>query len=500
MLNGMTAGQDLRLGGAGLDNGRGQRVYEAFASLVCAPKISSSHLGRSGGASVSAPYRSAKSGEKTVTNMHKRAIGITFGTFFLLSCGAGSEVPDPSTALSEQPPEPVQLKLPQGFVATVFAEETFQNARHVAVNDNGDVYVKFRATKDKNGPGILALRDTDGDGQADVRESFSDFYGTGMALHNGFLYASSERAVYRYALESGELVPRSQPETIVSELPEQNAHKAKALAFDGQGHLYVNVGAPSNGCMEKARTAGSKGLDPCPQTEWQASVWRFRADQVGQTQRESGHRYAQGTRNMVALEWNTTVDSLFGVQHGRDQLNTLWPDHYDEAQNAELPAEEFFQISDGDDFGWPYCYYDHLQGKKLLAPEYGGDGHTEGRCGETKDPFLAFPAHLAPNDLIFYTGDQFPAHYRNGAFVAFRGSWNRAPLPQKGYFIAFVPFQDGQPSGDWTVFADGFSGLEEVAAPGDAAHRPCGLAQGPDGSLYVTETTKGTIWRISYTG
>ena len=435
-----------------------------------------------------------------MTNMYKRVIGITLGTVFLLSCGADSDAPDSPTPAPQEKPDPVQLKLPEGFVATVFAEETFPNARHVAVNDNGDVYVKFRANKEETAPGILALRDTDGDGRADVREGFADFYGTGMAIHDGFLYASSERAIYRYALEAGELVPRSQPETIVSELPEQNAHNAKAFTFDSQGNLYVNVGAPSNACMEKSRTAGSKGLDPCPQTEWQASVWRFRADQVGQTQRQSGHRYAQGTRNMVALEWNTTVDSLFGVQHGRDQLNTLWPDHYDDAQNAELPAEEFFQMADGDDFGWPYCYYDPSQGKKLLSPEYGGDGREEGRCLDKKKPILSFPAHIAPNDLIFYTGDQFPEQYRNGAFVVFRGSWNRAPLPQKGYFIAFVPFQDGEPSGEWTVFADGFSGLPEVTSPGDAAHRPCGVAQGPDGSLYVTETTRGTIWRISYTG
>src|SRR5690606_30699577 len=113
-------------------------------------------------------------------------------------------------------------------------------------------------------------------------------------------------------------------------------------------------------------------------------------------------------------------------------------------------------------------------------------------------PVQAFPAHMAPNGLLFYTGNQFPEKYRNGAFIAFHGSWNRTPLPQKGYFVAFMPFAGGKPSGPWEIFADGFAGTEAVTAPGRAQYRPCGLAQGPDGSIYVTDDAKGTIWKISY--
>jgi len=113
---------------------------------------------------------------------------------------------------------------------------------------------------------------------------------------------------------------------------------------------------------------------------------------------------------------------------------------------------------------------------------------------------MSFPAHTAPNDLLFYTGDQFPERYRNGAFIAFHGSWNRAPLQQEGYYVIFVPMKDGLPSGDWEVFADGFSGLETVMNPGDAEHRPVGLALGPDGSLYISDSRMGTVWRVLYTG
>ena len=105
---------------------------------------------------------------------------------------------------------------------------------------------------------------------------------------------------------------------------------------------------------------------------------------------------------------------------------------------------------------------------------------------------------MAPNGLLFYTGNMFSERYKHGTFVAFHGSWNRSPKKQAGYFVAFVPFKNGKPSGDWEVFADGFSGVDTVISPREAQHRPCGLAQGPDGSLYVTDDVKGTIYRISY--
>ena len=156
-----------------------------------------------------------------------------------------------------------------------------------------------------------------------------------------------------------------------------------------------------------------------------------------------------------------------------------------------------YELKQGDNAGWPYIYYDQIQHKKILAPEYGGDGKKEGPSGII-EPTVAFPGHMAPNGLLFYTGNMFPEKYKNGAFVAFHGSWNRAPEPQKGYFVAFVPFKDGKPSGDWEIFADNFAGGPDFVSPGKAKHRPCGLAQGPDGALYVSDDQGGTIYKITY--
>lgn len=402
---------------------------------------------------------------------------------------------DPDLPLKD--PDNGALVLPDGFGALVVVENTGK-ARHIAVKDNGDLYVKLRSPDD-DGFGIIALRDTDSDGRYDLKEGFADYGGTGIEFYNGYLYASSDTSVYRYPMNEESLLPTGPAEKIVTGLIDQNQHQAKPLAFDNNGQLYLHTGAPSNACMEKTRTPGSPGLDPCPQLEWHAGVWRFDAEKPMQ-HRTQGYHYATGIRHQVGLAWNPVSNDLYGVQHGRDQLDQFWSEYYTAEQNAELPSEEFLRIKDGDDYGWPYCYHDRFQGKKLLAPEYGGDGKITGRCEGVKQPIMAFPAHLAPNDILFYTGDQFPERYKNGAFIAFHGSWNRAPLEQEGYYVVFVPFHDGMPSGEWEVFADGFAGVEKVQSPRDARHRPMGLAQGPDGSLFISDSVTGKIWRVMYYG
>jgi glucose/arabinose dehydrogenase len=202
-------------------------------------------------------------------------------------------------------------------------------------------------------------------------------------------------------------------------------------------------------------------------------------------------------RNVVGLDWNTQDNQLFVMMHGRDQLHDLFPKLYTTKQNAELPAECLYRLKKGDNAGWPYIYYDQQQHKKILAPEYGGDGKKTGGLNAI-DPEAAYPGHLAPNGLLFYTGTMFPEKYRNGAFIAFHGSWNRAPEPQAGYFVVFQPFKNGKADGKWEVFAEGFAGTAEQTASGKAEHRPCGLAQGPDGALYVTDDSKGAIYKITY--
>ena len=430
-----------------------------------------------------------------------------FLSMALLFAGCGDPAADSERSQANSgfncAPDNGGITLPDGFCATLVADSVGR-ARHLDVAPNGDIYLKTRS----EAGGIAALRDTTGDDRADVIERFSDMtepgegilWETGMAVHDGYIWASNTEAVYRWPMpEDGALVPEGDPEIVVSGFPEQDPHDSKSIAFDESGHLYVNVGAPSNNCQEESRTPGSPGLDPCPQLERHAGIWRFDADSLGQTQ-QGGTHYATGIRNVVGLDWNATGDALYVAQHGRDMLNTLWPDLYTEEENAELPAEEILRLTEGANAGWPYCYYDWRQDEKVLAPEYGGDGEEVGRCSQYLDPVVAFPGHWAPNDLHFYRGEQFPERFRGGAFVAFHGSWNRAPLPQEGYKVSFVPFEDGSATGEYETFADGFAGVAPIPSRGDAEHRPVGLATGPDGALYMSDSQKGRIWRVVYTG
>ena len=386
------------------------------------------------------------------------------------------------------------LTLPTGFAALKVADN-LGRTRHIVVNKQGTIYAKLERLD--NGKGILVLKDTDGDGRAETKTSFGNYIGTGIAIKSNFLYAASNKEVFKYALnESGDVVDENAAATIVTGLVDKGQHNSKSITLDNAGNIYVNVGAPSNSCQEKDRTKGSMGMMPCPILDSAGGIWQFKVDQLNQSY-ASGVRYATGLRNVVGLDWNNQLNQLFVTQHGRDMLNNLFPDLYDTTTSAELPSETMYAIKKGDNAGWPYVYYDHVKSKKMMAPEYGGDG-VKTVDDKYINPAMAFPAHMAPNGLLFYTGNQFPARYKNGAFIAFHGSWNRSPLPQEGYYVVFVPYENGKPTGKWEVFANGFSGKSVVKNPRDAQHRPCGLAEGPDGSLYISDDVKGTIYRIMY--
>jgi glucose/arabinose dehydrogenase len=422
-----------------------------------------------------------------------------FYIFLLVNTAChGSDIVVPvgsDTVIQLTLPKPdVTLTLPTGFTATVFADG-LGKARHITVTSSGYIYVKLDGIR--NGNSIVRLKDTNGDGIADQEIDFGGFRGTGIGIKNGYLYASSNTEVFRFKLkDDGSVADPTQPEKIITGLISRFMHEAKAFALDNDGNIYVNIGAFSNSCQVADRQIGSPGIQPCPILDSAAAIWEFKADKLNQTYSD-GIKYATGLRNVVGIDWNTTTNSLFVMQHGRDQLSYMFPQYYTDKESAELPAECMYELHKGDNAGWPYIYYDQIQGKKMLAPEYGGDGKKTG--GENAiDPVVAFPGHLAPNALLFYTGNQFPEKYKNGAFVAFHGSWNRAPEPQEGFYVAFVPFSNGKPSGKWEIFANGFSGGPDKTASGRAIHRPCGLAQGPDGSLYITDDNKGTIWRITY--
>ena len=392
-------------------------------------------------------------------------------------------------------PDNVGLTLPQGFCALLVAE-SIGRARHLVVLENGDVMV---AAAGEDG-GVRLLRDTTGDGKADIVRSFGVGGGTGIAFAGEYLYFGTNDAIVRWHWQVGALAPPggagagAAPDTVVKGLTNRRSHAAKSIAIGSDGQLYVNIGAPSNSCQAQERTLESPGQDPCPLLDIAGGIWRFDPRRGGQTQSD-GQRFATGLRNALALAVDPGTGSLFAAQHGRDQLSEHWPKLYDSTQSAELPGEVVFRLQAGGDYGWPYCYYDWRRRQNVLQPEYGGDGKTVGRCESAPRPVVAFPGHWAPNGMAFYNGRRFPQKYRGGLFIAFHGSWNRAPLPQAGYKVMFVPMARGAATGPSEVFADGFAGPD--VTPRGARYRPTGLAVGPDGSLFVTsDQGAGAVFRI----
>jgi len=438
------------------------------------------------------------------------AVALTaFSIVGSVSAHRSDSKPDSASGKAACSSEDSGLQLPPGFCATVFADG-IGHARHLVVASSGVVYVNtwsgayYPPNEPVHEGGFLvALQDKTGSGKADVIERFGETAkdgnagGTGIGLYNGSIYAETNDRIVRYALPSGSIVPTGSPVTVVSGLPLGGDHPMHPFYIGSDGLLYVDVGTATNACQSKNRELHAPGAQPCTELETRGGIWRFDAKKTDQ-KFSPADRYATGIRNGEGFGVDTADHRVFVTQHGRDQLHANWPEHYKPEEEATLPSEEVMLLKQGGDYGWPECYYDPFQNKLLLAPEYGGDGHTVGVCANKTGPVAAFPAHWGPNGMVFYNQKQFPARYRDGLFIAFHGSWDRAPYPQGGYNIVFQPLAGGRASGACEIFADGFAGA--VRTPEGATHRPSGVAVGPDGSLFVSDDTTGRIYKITYTG
>jgi glucose/arabinose dehydrogenase/mono/diheme cytochrome c family protein len=398
--------------------------------------------------------------------------------------------------------------LSPGFCATVFADN-LGHVRQIVASPGGDIYVNtwsgsyYNSDPIPDGGFLVALRDSGHSGKADRIERFGETKtqgaagGTGIAFYKNAVYAEVNDRIVRYQLQANELAPKAKAEVIVSGLPITGDHPMHPFIIDAKGNLFVDLGSATNDCERRNRVPNSPGIDPCVQKETRAGTWRYDANKVGQ-KFSSAERYASGIRNGEGFAIDGS-GRLFVTQHGRDQLYQDWPQLYKPADGPQLPAEEIVELKQGQDYGWPECYFDGNQQKLVLGPEYGGDGGKKvGLCATRTPPVAFFPAHWAPNALLIPATTALPAAYRNGAYIAFHGSWNRAPAPQGGYNVVFQPMQDGRASGNYIVFADGFAGAAKE--PGRAVFRPTGLAESPDGALYITDDMRGRIWRVTYHG
>ncbi len=295
------------------------------------------------------------------------------------------------------------ITLPPGFSATLFADK-IGHARHIAVAPNGTVYVNtwsgvyYKNDTPPAGGFLVALKDTRGDGKADVVVRFGEDQksgaagGTGIALYDGKLYAEVNDRIEAYPLPSDGVSFKEKPSVIVSGMPITGDHPMHPFVIGKDGSIYVDLGSATNSCQPKNRMTGVAGTDPCSELETRGGIWRYDAKKTGQ-KFSPAERYATGLRNGEGFGFDSK-DRLFATQHGRDQLAESWGKDFTPKQGADLPSEELVELTQGADFGWPYCYYDPKQSQLVLAPEYGGDGKKVDRCADKKEPVAAFPGTL----------------------------------------------------------------------------------------------------------
>ena len=262
--------------------------------------------------------------------MSFRLLRIGFFTTILASSAFGAALPTPDA-------DDGGLVLPPGFRALIVADNLVagrkvgrntEQFRFITVAPNGTLYAKTVRG------GIIALRDADGDGRFEMKQEFGSGGGTGIALREGWLYHSTNNAVYRYRLGVDEFVPTGEQEAIVTGLLDKGTHDAKSFAFDDQGRMLVEVGAPFNVYSDGDRKLGAKGLDATEIQTYCGGFWRFDPNQPGQ-KLEDGFHFSTGHRHSIALAWQPAAHDFYMVMMGRDQLNVVDPADYDELDNAE---------------------------------------------------------------------------------------------------------------------------------------------------------------------
>lgn len=353
-------------------------------------------------------------------------------------------------------PQPADAKLyvPKGFRVNVFAEGNLVYPRWMALAPNGDVFVS-----DSRANRIVVLRDTDNDGKADKRWVWSDKLDQpfGMAFHRDWLYVANTDAVVRFNYTRGQTEADSDPERLV-ELTRggYNQHWTRNIIFSKDGkRMFLAIGSETNVSVETdPRRAAISVYDPDGKN----------------------HRiFASGLRNPIGLAWNPVTGELWTAVNERDAIGD------------DLVPDYATSVKEGGFYGWPYAYI--------------GPNEEPRRKGEAPDlvrktilPDVLFRSHVAALGIVFYEGDMFPPEYKNDAFVAFHGSWNRSKL--SGYKVVRIPFKNGKPA--MNAYEEFVSGWLPDENSNEVWGRPVGLLVLPDGSMLITDDGAKKIWRVSY--
>jgi len=369
---------------------------------------------------------------------------------------------------------------PDGFTVTLFAED-LESPRWLYVLPNGDVLVSQARFKDPQGlppdvreklrtagmtgpspDRITLLRDRDGDGSPELRETFLDRLNQpfGMLLLGDTFYVANTDGLYRYPYEEGQTRIEATGEKI-ADLPAggyNNHWTRNVIASPDGSRLYVSVGSATNVDEERIDSKDKR----------RAAILEVSPG------RGEPRVFASGLRNPNGMDWAPGSSTLWTVVNERDGLGD------------DLVPDYLTSVRDGAFYGWPYAYWGkHVDPRKK--------GERPDLVAKSIAPDYALGAHTASLGLVFYRGESFPDRYRGGAFVGQHGSWNRSRFA--GYKVIFVPFQRGEPSGLPEDFLTGFISQEGA---GEVHGRPVGLAVLSDGSLLVADDAAGKIWRVAY--
>jgi glucose/arabinose dehydrogenase len=341
-------------------------------------------------------------------------------------------------------PAGARLQVPQGFSAEMWAAG-FDTPRFMLLAPGGEVLLS-----DSGSGTVYVFAGGKGADRRSLITGLSRPFG--LAFWRNYLYVAETNSVKRYPYDAKALTVGAAQEVV--KVPGGGNHWTRAIVFDRAGQkMYVSVGSSGN-------------IEPDP--EERAAINRYNPD-------GSGHEiYAAGTRNPSSIHWYPNSDTLWATVIERDGLGD------------NLPPDYFTHVQQGGFYGWPWAYFGpHAE------PRHNGQ-HPE-LVQKTITPDVALPAHNSPLDFAFYTGTQFPAEYRGGAFITLHGTWNRSQ--RAGYKVVYVPFQNGRPSGAPKDFLTGW-----MIAPAnkDVWGRPVGVMGLPDGSLLVSDDGGKKIWRIVY--
>lgn len=344
-------------------------------------------------------------------------------------------------------PQLSKLKVPEGFKVSFFAKDV-DNARSLAIGDNGTVFVGNR-----KGKSVYALVDADKDGVAEKKYTIVSDLSTpnGVAFHNGSLYIAQVSKIWRIDNIESNLEKPGKPVLVNDSLPTEEHHGWKYIAFGPDGKLYVPVGAPCNICNDNEKDKRF------------ASIMRMNPDG------SELEVYAHGIRNSVGFTWHPETKELWFTENGRDMLGD------------DLPPDELNIATKKDEnFGYPYCH-----AGEILDPEFG-----KGKdCADYKAPAFKLTPHGAALGIKFNTGSMFPEKYRNQAFIAEHGSWNRSkPI---GYRIMMANVQDGKVT-SYQPFIDGWLNN------GEAWGRPVDVLFLKDGSMLISDDHANAVYRVSY--